>query len=187
MIRTYRFPAHLLDPSRREALAYLRVREAGADTGALLTAAIREAKQLADCRCRAGIFDVAFADAVDPVLRTRLGGCDRFVLFCVTLGHGLDRAIARHAAVSPTRAAMLDAAGSALAEALCDRLTEELKKELPAAHLEKRFSPGYGDFPLSAQRRIFDILELSRIGVGLNDSLLLSPAKTVTAVIGLKG
>lgn len=187
MIRTYRFHSHLLDPSRREALAYLRVREADADTNALLSAAIREAKQLADCRCRAGVFDIGFADAIDPVLRTRLSGCDRFVLFCVTLGHELDRCILRHAAVSPVKAAMLDAAGGALAEALCDKLTAELKKELPSALFEKRFSPGYGDFPLSAQRRIFDILELSRIGVGLNDSLLLSPAKTVTAVIGLRG
>lgn len=186
MIRSYRFEASTLDPSRREALAYLRVKEADAATNALLTSAIREAKALADCRCRAGVFDIGFADAIDPVLHPRLGGCDRFVLFCVTVGHAIDRQIARYAAVSPAKAAMLDAAGGALAEALCDKLTEALKKELAPATLEKRFSPGYGDLPLSAQSRIFDVLELSRIGVGLNDSMLLSPAKTVTAIMGIR-
>lgn len=186
MIRTYRFPTHLLNINRREALAYLRIREADAETNALLTATVREAKALADCRCRVGIFDTDFADAVSPVLRTRLAGYDRFVLFCATLGHELDRCISRYTVVSPAKAAMLDATGGALVEALCDKLTAELKKEMPSVFFDNRFSPGYGDFPLSAQRHIFDILELSRIGVGLNDSLLLSPSKTVTAVLGLK-
>lgn len=186
MIRSYRFEAAALEPSRREALAYLQVREADETTNALLNTAVSEAKRLAECRCRAGIFDLAFANTIDPVFRTRLEGYERFVLFCATLGHDLDRAIARTVGTSPAKAAMLDAAGGALVEALCDELERTLKKEWDFAAMGKRFSPGYGGLPLSAQRRIFDILELSRIGVGLNSSLLLSPAKTVTAMFGVR-
>ena len=186
MIRTYRFEASALDPSRREALAYLRVREADAETNTLLSAAFREAKSLCDCRCRAGVFEVDFAGAVDPALPAKLVKCHRFVLFCATLGHEIDRRIARYAAAAPVKAAMLDAAAGALVESLCDKLTATLEKELGPVTLEKRFSPGYGDLPLSAQQRVFDLLELSRIGVGLGSSMLLSPAKTVTAVIGIK-
>lgn len=51
-----------------------------------------------------------------------------------------------------------------------------------------RFSPGYGDLPLSAQREIFAVLDCGkRIGLMLNDSLLMSPSKSVTAFVGIGG
>ena len=51
-----------------------------------------------------------------------------------------------------------------------------------------RFSPGYGDLPLTAQREMFRMLECEkRIGVYLNESLLMSPSKSVTAIVGLGG
>ena len=185
MIKSYRFDAARLDPSRREALAYLRVKDPDPAVGAMLTSALQEVKSVADCRCRAGLFDVAFADAVHPALRALLpADCDRFLLFCATVGHEADRRIARYAYSSPARAAVLDAAAGALAEALCDALVTAVVREYAPGKPCKRFSPGYGTLPLDAQRQIFDILELSRIGVGLNESLLLSPAKTVTAIVG---
>lgn len=49
-----------------------------------------------------------------------------------------------------------------------------------------RFSPGYGDLPLALQRDIFHALDCARkIGLTLNDSLMMSPAKSVTAIIGI--
>jgi len=54
--------------------------------------------------------------------------------------------------------------------------------------LKPRFSPGYGDLPLETQREIFDVLDCSRrIGLMLNDSLLMSPTKSVTAFVGVGG
>ena len=50
-----------------------------------------------------------------------------------------------------------------------------------------RFSPGYGDFPLDFQRDIFATMSLAKnIGITLNNSLLMSPSKSVTAVIGIE-
>ncbi|MBE6702215.1 MAG: hypothetical protein E7585_02240 [Ruminococcaceae bacterium] len=188
MIKSYRFDATQLDPSRHEALAYLRVKKPDAAIGSLLTAAFLEAKSIADCRCRVGLFDIAFADAIYPSLKeNQLKGCDRFLLFCATLGHEIDRRIARYAYSAPVKAAVLDAAAGALTEALCDTLVRTVLEEYSPGKAGKRFSPGYGPLPLEAQQQIFTILQLSRIGVGLNDSLLLSPAKTVTALVGLSG
>lgn len=185
MIKSYRFEAARLDPARREALAYLRVKHPDADIGAMLTAAIQEVKSIADCRCRAGLFDVAFAAAVHPALPGVLpAGCDRFLLFCATAGHEVDRRIARYAYSSPAKAAVLDAAAGALTEALCDALVATVVREYAPGEPCRRFSPGYGALPLDAQQQIFEILELSRIGIGINSSLLLSPAKTVTAIVG---
>ena len=48
-----------------------------------------------------------------------------------------------------------------------------------------RFSPGYGDLPLALQREVFAALDCPRrIGLTLSDSLLMSPTKSVTALIG---
>ena len=53
-------------------------------------------------------------------------------------------------------------------------------------HTRARFSPGYGDLKLSSQKDIFRVLDCSRkIGLSLNDSLLMSPSKSVTAIIGV--
>ncbi len=50
-----------------------------------------------------------------------------------------------------------------------------------------RFSPGYGDCPLSAQRSIVNsVLNATRlIGLTVTPTSLLIPTKSVTAVIGL--
>ena len=48
-----------------------------------------------------------------------------------------------------------------------------------------RFSPGYGDLSLEVQKEIFSLLDCPRkIGVSLGDSLLMTPSKSVTAIIG---
>ncbi|MBQ5601557.1 MAG: Vitamin B12 dependent methionine synthase activation subunit, partial [Clostridia bacterium] len=70
-------------------------------------------------------------------------------------------------------------------EALCDAFCADIKKEYNTG-LEPRFSPGYGDLPLSAQKNIFAVLDPERrIGLTLNSSLLMSPSKSVTAFVGL--
>lgn len=185
MIKTYTFDAAALTPSRAEALGYLRARNDGT-LDRLLDAAFDELKVIAECRCRAGLFPIEAADALCPSLRLeQLANCDAFWLFSATTGAEIDRRIARLSLTAPARAAVLDAAAGAFVEALCDALTDELQKQTPNGVFARRFSPGYGAFPLTAQKTVFELLELSRIGAGLNDSLLLSPAKTVTAVIGV--
>ena len=53
--------------------------------------------------------------------------------------------------------------------------------------LRPRFSPGYGDLPLDFQKEFLKITDASRkLGISLNDSLLMSPSKSVTAIIGIK-
>jgi len=52
--------------------------------------------------------------------------------------------------------------------------------------LPTRFSPGYGDMPLSFQRVLFTQLDAGRLGVALTDGNMLSPEKSVLAVCGVK-
>ena len=82
----------------------------------------------------------------------------------------------------------MQAAAAAMIEAYCDGWQEELKQEFgkQGLYLRPRFSPGYGDFPLSCQLPFLRALECQkRIGLTVTDSLILAPSKSVTAVIGL--
>jgi 5-methyltetrahydrofolate--homocysteine methyltransferase len=68
---------------------------------------------------------------------------------------------------------------------LCDEFCKDIKAELNV-NLKPRFSPGYGDLDLSCQKDIFKLLDCSKkIGLTLNDSLLMSPTKSVTAFVGI--
>jgi cobalamin-dependent methionine synthase I len=51
---------------------------------------------------------------------------------------------------------------------------------------QQRFSAGYGDFDLTYQKVIYNILNLAKFGVKLTESYMLKPEKTVTALCGIK-
>lgn len=121
-------------------------------------------------------------------LAKNLEGCEEIILFAATIGLEMDRAIRRYTNLSPAKALFFQAIGAERIESLCDAFCEEQREELAAEgkFLRPRFSPGYGDLPLELQRDIFRVLDCSRkIGLTLNESLLMSPSKSVTAIIGI--
>ena len=84
------------------------------------------------------------------------------------------------------KAVLLDGCGSAWVEAGCDEAEGELSERLPGRFLTDRFSPGYGDLPLSLQPAICGALDTQRIlGLYVTDSCLLNPGKSVTAIVGV--
>ena len=135
----------------------------------------------ADEICDFGVFKVS-----SQKLARALLGSDKVILFLATVGHGIDKLIRKYAKLSPARAVMLGAVGSERVEALSDEFCRAVANENGMTP-GKRFSPGYGDLPLSLQREIFEVLrpELS-LGTYLSDSCFMSPSKTVTAFLGLK-
>ena len=117
-----------------------------------------------------------------------LAECDRAVLLLCTLGEAFDAMLRREQARDMARALLLDACASAWVEAACDEAEREIAARFPGAHLTDRFSPGYGDLPLALQAPICAALDAPRrAGVHVTGSMLLSPAKSVTAIIGLAG
>ncbi len=119
-------------------------------------------------------------------IRAFLRGCGSVALLAATLGAEAESLIRRAAGRDMTEAVILDAAGSAAIEAVCDNFCEDLAAAMAPRYLTDRFSPGYGDMPLSDQRALFRVLDVSRrIGVTLSDSSLMIPQKSVTALIGV--
>ena len=178
----------------REILRYAGCKGSDGTLDAPLHACIEEAKdafryrvcytrlpvRTTDGVCDFGIFSLKSAQ-----LTKNLAGCDSVLLFAATVGVGIDRLIAKYGRISPAKALLFQALGAERIEALCDTFCDDTAKELHIG-LRPRFSPGYGDLPLAAQSDIFDVLGCAkRIGLSLNDSLLMSPSKSVTAFAGL--
>ena len=115
-----------------------------------------------------------------------LAECGTAVLLVCTLGAGFDRLEKEWEARDMARAAVMDACGSAWTETVCDEAEQEIRGRFPGMYLTDRFSPGYGDLPLSLQPAFLRALDAERkLGVTANESFLLMPCKSVTAVIGL--
>ncbi len=129
--------------------------------------------------------DLGFTKTDSRDLAKNLENCDRIVLICATVGLETDRLTVKYSHLSLARAVILQAAGAAAVEAVLDRFENELRAE--GLSLAPRFSCGYGDLPLTLQRDIFAALGCERaIGVTLTDSFLMSPTKSVSAIIGIR-
>ena len=119
-------------------------------------------------------------------LRTFLADCDEVILLAATLGAEPDLLQRQLRLRHMSDAVILDAAVSAAVENVCDNLCADLAARFAPRYLTERFSPGYGDFPLSQQGWFFRLLDMNRrLGVTLTESDLMIPQKTVTAVVGV--
>lgn len=119
-------------------------------------------------------------------LERHLQGCRTAILFCATLGADIDRLL-RIAQVSDmARAVVLDSMASVAIEQACRQADELIAQRFTGRYLTFRFSPGYGDYPISMQKTILSRLDAPRkIGLTATDNYLLVPAKSVTAVVGV--
>lgn len=134
------------------------------------------------------LLDLSFAVVKSADLKKNLRGCRKIILFAATIGLGTDRLIARYSRTSPAKALCFQAIGAERIESLCDVFNKEVSQQCRrnGVFTRPRFSPGYGDLPLDVQKSIFSVLDCPRkIGLSLNESLLMSPSKSVTAIIGL--
>lgn len=131
--------------------------------------------------------DLGFARTDSRDLKQHLEGCGEILLFACTAGAETDRRIARAKLLSPARTLLMHAIGAQQVEGGCDRLCERLARQFPDRLLTDRFSPGYGDLTLEMQRDVMAALDCGRtVGITLTDSLLMTPSKSVTAIIGMK-
>lgn len=182
--------------NRREVLRYAGVHGAVEDgLNALLEECFQEASEafcgkVCYCKCSVSeLFDAIPTAEQSQNLRLALRGCDSVILFAATVGLEIDRLMQRYLRLSPTKSLLFQALGAERIEAICDLFCEQLKQDYAAVNcsLKPRFSAGYGDFPLEAQKAIFALLNASKaIGVSLTESLMMIPTKSVSALIGVK-
>jgi len=184
--------------SEKEILRYAGCkRDADEATLSLMRECLAEAEKVLEykiCYAHAEVGVNTIDCTVGPLsvrsahLAKNLSGAHEAVIFAATVGAKLDRLIAKYMRISPSRALMLQAIGAERIESLCDFFNDDIKKEKKALgkFTHPRFSPGYGDLPIEIQKDIFRALDCPRkIGLTLNENLLMSPTKSVSAIIGI--
>lgn len=120
-------------------------------------------------------------------LRQLLQDGKELVLFAATLGMEVERLSRQMQLKDMAEALIFDACADAAIENVCDNFCDDLAKEISPLYLTQRFSPGYGDLPLSYQKKLFEALDIfRRIGVSLTQSGLMLPQKSVTAIMGIR-
>ncbi len=117
-----------------------------------------------------------------------LDGATSVALMACTLGPRCDEMLRILAARDPLDQLVCDAACTDLVELGADAAENEVRAYGADRGLVcgMRYSPGYGDFPLSVQPMFLDVLQAPKLlGLNVTADHLLVPIKSVTAVIGL--
>lgn len=121
-------------------------------------------------------------------IEKHLQGCEAVIILAATVGESIEEAVTQHFnAGEYAYAVLLDAAATAAVEQVADAMEKTMR---PAAArsgctMRWRYSPGYGDWPLTEQPHLIRLSQAEEIGIHLTESLMLWPRKSITAIIGL--
>ena len=127
--------------------------------------------------------NLGFVSFKSKNLYKNLTGCKEAFVFAVTVGIGVDRLLSRLNMMSQSKHFITDAYSSAAVESYCDYVNSFLAEGIKT---KPRFSPGYGDLPLEIQPDILKALSADKtLGITLNESLLMTPVKSITAIMGV--
>ncbi|MBM6921146.1 methionine synthase [Phocea massiliensis] len=166
-----------------------RAEQMAADSIQALSSVIRPRVVSKVCRVTQTPDGCLFDDALlipGNDLSALLNGCDQAALLACTLSAQTDAFIRKAELSDLSNALFLDSCATAAVEVVCDLFEEELQSRYPDMKRTMRYSPGYGDVPITVQEEFLSFLDAPRkIGLCATASSILTPRKSVTAIIGL--
>lgn len=119
-------------------------------------------------------------------IQNHLKNCEKVIFLSATIGNGVDALIRKKQITGMTESMVLDSLASVAVEQICDEAQQKILEGFHEYEHTWRFGLGYGDFPISGQKKFLEILDApKRIGVCVNEAMMLTPTKSVTCVIGL--
>lgn len=182
-----------------EALRYMGYKNSEIDeeTNKLLNESIKELVEISDLKYVYRILNIKkenkninFEDLINIKsndLQNLFKNCDKSAVMAATLGFEVEKSIKYYSMTNLSKALVFDACAAACIESLCDVAQAEIK-EIAAKEncsITFRYSPGYGDVPISHQGEILSALDAQKlIGLSALESSILVPRKSVTAFIG---
>lgn len=188
-----------MDIRTREAVRYLGYGRHAIDerTLELIQESFEELDQISDARFIYRIFEIYIQDENEleigklkinsKNLAKNLRDCKEAVLFGATLGTGVDMLMKKYSITDMTRAVVMQSCAAVMMEEYCDKAQRQIEDELEGrGYLRPRFSPGYGDFSILYQKEILKMLDApKKIGLTMTEGYMLTPTKSVTAVMGI--
>lgn len=186
-----------MEIDKKEVLRYLKTKgRTDESLDKAIDSAIEEVKALISPKYGYKIFDIIDSEngialknttvvLTGNSIKRRLKNCGKCILLYATLGFMLDKEIIRLQNTGLSKALVTDACGSAALESICDNVCKEIEEKF-IFKLTKRFSPGYGDLPVNLNKHLLSALDaFKQAGIILNEGGMMSPSKTVTAILGV--
>ena len=184
-----------------DALRYMKVPPDSQDLELIeaVSQAFNNIKNFSAPRCVFGRFNIKKSDSNLEIEGAKFyskdiarltSRSDECYLLAATLGHEVDRQILIAEQKNMFEGLILDSCASVYIDEFIDEFVKnEIKKTLNEKEfLTSRFSPGYGDLSMSFIEDIITILNATkRIGLSVTNSLMMTPVKSVTAIIGIAG
>ena len=193
------YNAQILSIDAVETRRYAGLRKAPAFGEKNILAACEEALLLVEVR---GTWEVYYYASAEHEIKSEppftilgnsiikhLDGCEKVICMAATVGAEIEREINRKFDRGEyLSSVLLDAAATAAVEQVADLMEKNFSARFSkdGYKMRWRFSPGYGDWDLTAQEKLFKISGAEQIGMSLSSALMLEPRKSITAIIGLE-
>lgn len=188
-----------MDIRTKEAVRYLGYGRHAVDerTLDLIQDSFREVEQVSDARFVYRIFEITEQNENELTIGNlkiqsknlckNLKGCKKAIVFGATLGTGVDMLMKKHSVSNMTKAVVLQACAATFLEEYCDKMQKQITNDLEEGlYLRPRFSPGYGDFSILHQKDLLQMMDAAKqIGLTMTEGYMLTPTKSVTAVMGI--
>jgi cobalamin-dependent methionine synthase I len=113
---------------------------------------------------------------------------EEIVCFVGTIGFAIEKEISRLLDEHKlSEAYILDAMGSVAVEDMVEQFHQGMAAKCrdESKTVTFRFSPGYCDWPITEQKKLFSVFDAEKIGVELLDSCLMKPRKSISGVFGI--
>jgi hypothetical protein len=121
-----------------------------------------------------------------PIITRLLEKSTSFAIFAATAGREFEQIAREYSAAEDILANyLLDIMGTAIVERTGDYLEARLEESLPGMLHTHRFSPGYCNWHLMEQRKIFALLGHHPCGITLSEVCLMHPIKSISGIIGI--
>jgi Vitamin B12 dependent methionine synthase, activation domain len=166
------------------------------DVRALLGDALQEGRRLMApravarwipvARTGAHALEVAGETLAIPRIGVLWGPVTDVAAVVCTIGDALERRVAKlwEARELPL-ASMLDSVGSGAVESLAEHVNDLLCEQgLPDLRVTNRISPGYADWDVAEQPKLFRLGPADAIGVTLNAACVMMPGKSISLLVG---
>jgi hypothetical protein len=127
-------------------------------------------------------------DFTSAKLAKTLKNAEKIVCFVGTIGTDVEDEINRLLGKQKLADAyILDAMASVAVENMIDRFQNLMENRFSAEDrtVTLRFSPGYCDWPVTQQKKLFRVFDRQEIDVDLLESCLMRPRKSISGIFGV--
>jgi hypothetical protein len=126
--------------------------------------------------------------SIGKIVYNQLKGSGSVALFLCTAGEEIEVLIKKAMLEGDLlKGYVYDVIGSEIAESATDLLQNELLKEAEENGLKitNRYSPGYCEWSVAEQHKLFSLIPENFCGIKLTPSALMDPVKSVSGIIGI--